>query len=240
MRSADPDHADYVVVFDGYNKPVPANRTIYVGQHPNVGHRLSPAFRTFEDKQCLGRVRLDKHFNPGEVWIDYDYDFLSTLDPPSKTKKLACVMTYQTHNTMYAQRVKFMRDFVTKGGQCDLYGRPSEKFEADTVLRPLYKGSLGQNKPDGRLNQHTIGKNLLIDYEYSLEFDVGPTQNYLSERFYDSMLLWCYPLYFGSTNVAAILPSQSFFNLDIHQPVDMKAIDAVLHDYRRCTWHKER
>lgn len=219
----DPFSADFVFVMDGYNHPLPQDRVIYFGAHPFVPG-FSKSFRTFEDKKCLAKVRLDKHLNMGEWWCEYDYDTLANLKCPEKDRQLVCIMTYQTHNLMYAQRVNFMHSFVrdqmeniTKcEGLFDLYGRPEEKFRQDGILSHAYRGPLGQNNPDGYLNQHTQGKiPALLPYEYSLEFDVGPTQNYLSERFYDSLLLWCKPIYYGSSNARDFIPQDAFGMIDI-------------------------
>ena len=219
----DPEAADYVIIMDGWNQKISHNRIIYFGAHPKVeGNNLSPAFRTFKDKTCLAKITLDKFLNPGEWWLDCTYDELSNMTPPEKKSALpiACIMTYQTHNPMYEQRIKFMEGFMYHFPQAalwlDLYGRPEDKFWANQNFKWVYRGALGKNKPDGTLNEHTQGKNILKDYKYSLEFDVGPTKNYISERFYDAMLLWCIPIYFGSTNVHEFLPPESFQYIDIY------------------------
>ena len=81
-------------------------------------------------------------------------------------------------------------------------------------------------------------------------FDVGPTKNYLSERFYDALLMWAKPIYFGSTNVHEFMPQGSFEQINIldlnetdkviniikEQPIDYKAIkearDLLLNKYQ--------
>lgn len=214
-----PDEADFCIVMDGTNEKTPPERTIYFGEHPKIEEQgLSPAFRTFENKPCLARIRLDKHLNLGEWWLGYTYDELINLQPPQKPKSIACIMTYQEHNAMYAQRVKFMEFLVKSLGHkgIDLFGRPEQRFLSNITLQKVYKGPLGCNDPDGKAGQHTSGKEILKDYQYSLEFDVGPTKNYLSERFYDALLLWCIPFYFGSTNVQDFIPSAAFHQIDIY------------------------
>jgi hypothetical protein len=208
--------ADFIVVFDGFaNHPLPAEKTIYIGQHPHVAPGLSPSFRTFEDRECLAAIRLDRHFNTGEWWIKYDYDYLSNLKPMPKSQDLICIMTYQTQNSMYAQRVKYMEHLISQGIDVDLYGRPEASFNSNPILSKKFKGSLGFNTPDGLKGEHTVGKEIIENYKYTLDYDVGKTKNYISERFYDSLLLWCKPLYFGSTNVGDILPEKSFKFIDI-------------------------
>jgi len=222
-----PEEADFCVVFDGYSSKVSHNRFIYIGQHPYIPN-YSPSFRKFENKDCLLAISLDKFVNPGEWWIDYDYDTLLKLKPMKKSKKLACVMTYQLHNDMYAQRPKFAQAVVKEDNNIDIYGRPEENFINDEILRPFYRGSLGVNIPDGTTGEHTKGKNLLINYEYSLEFDVGQTMNYFSERFYDALLLWTCPIYFGSINVQDFIPQEAFHYVDINDLSEAKKIKSIV------------
>lgn len=218
-----PQEADFVFVFDGYSGELPKNRTVYLGQHPNC----LKSFRKWEDKEVLLKLPLDQYLNPGEWWISHDYDTLTNMHPPFKTKGTACIMTYQTHNDMYAQRPKFIGE-LAKYCTFDLYGRPEEKFKADSNLVQHYKGSLGKNVPNGMLGEHLIGKEILIDYTYTIEIDVGPTINYFSERFYDSMLLWCMPVYFGSDNIHQWLPPEAFHYFDIEDLNDVHKIKDII------------
>jgi hypothetical protein len=223
----DPFQSDYCVIMDGYNGPFPSDRVIYFGEHPDC---CSTSFRNWDGKDALVKLSLDKYLNPGEWWLSYDYDYLMTLPKPEKTKKLACVMTYQVHNAMYAQRPKFMQELVTKYPDIslDLYGRPQERFNSDSVLQKYYKGPLGFNNPDGTLGQHLVGKEILADYEYSIEIDVGPTRNYFSERFYDALLLWVHPIYFGSNNVHRWIPMEAFDYIDINNLNDVHKVQEVI------------
>jgi len=217
--------ADFIVVFDGCKEKVPNERAIYVGQHPYVGNGLSPSFRTFNDKKCLRAIRLDRDLNCGEWWIDYTYDQLVSMQPTKKEKEICCIMTYKNINSMYMQRVLYMQQLsnylLNKNYYyLDIYGRPEENFRNDSKLKVFYRGFLGANNPNGLLNEHTIGKNIISKYRYSLEFDVGPTKNFISERFYDAILLWTMPIYFGSTNVDFYINKDSFVYTDIYNIKD--------------------
>jgi hypothetical protein len=209
----DPFEADYCIIFDGYSGKFPEDRAIYFGQHPDC----LKSFRRWEEKTALAKYPLDKFLNPGEWWINHDYDYLSNLKPPTKEKKLACVMTYQTHVPMYAARPKFVGE-LAKHLSFDLYGRPEEKFRSDSNFINHYRGPLGYNKPDGTKGEHLIGKEILSNYKYSLEIDVGPTQNYFSERFYDALLLWTMPIYWGSNNVDKFIPKEAFHYFNLENP----------------------
>jgi len=200
--------ADYYFIMDGYNGELPdaKNKAIYHCQHPKTPG--SPQEKTFENKEAVVKLLLSKYLNPGEWWISHDYDYLTALKAPVKTKKLFVAHTYQMHNPMYAARPQFMAEFINRYPdlEFDLYGRPSERFYNDPILSKRYKGVLGIENYDALKGEHIIGKDALIDYDYSIEFDVGPCINYFSERLYDALLLWTTPIYSGCLNMSEHLP----------------------------------
>jgi hypothetical protein len=219
----DPFEADYVALLDGdSNVPFPKDRALYFGQHP-VG---SSSYRGFSNiankKRCFP---VTNNINPGEWWISYDYDTLTALEPPKKTKDLVSITTYRQDDDKptYAHRIRFLEEFVKRSKNIDIYGRQISQFQNNFLLKDVYRGVAGisEDKMNVFLGEHIIGKDIEIDYRYALDFDVGinhtgkPTHNYFSERFYDSMLLWTMPIYFGSDNLHDYLPKDSFINIDI-------------------------
>jgi len=211
-----PMAADFCAVFDGINKglSVPLDRCLFFGEHPDC----SPAYDEWPNMPARAKFPLKQFLNPGEWWLDYSYDFLAHLSLPTKTKNMICVFTGHTHNPMYIKRKEWIRGFCEYYKNLDLFGRPTANFTSDPILKKYHKGILGINNPIGQLGQHQTGKECLVDYKYSLEFDVGPTINYISERFYDAVLLWTIPFYFGSSNVHKYLPENSFQYVDSDKP----------------------
>ena len=229
----EPDKADFCVIFDGYRNPFPAERALYFGQHPR-GVQGCVDYRDFKDVKCLAAFPLERHLNPAEWWIDYDYDTLVKMKAPEKKKDLCCAVTYQESRPTYIHRREFLARYMSISENIDLYGRPEEKFRA-CELRKIYKGVLGFNTYDPYKMDHTRGKEQIIDYRYSLEFDMGPTTNYICERFYDSLLLWTFPIYYGSTNVEQYFPKNSFRYVDIadnNMGESKKVLDLVNSDFR--------
>jgi len=59
-------------------------------------------------------------------------------------------------------------------------------------------------------------------------------ENYWSERFFDAMLLWTMPIYYGGTNIHEYLPENSFRYIDLfdsnHTPEYI--IDIIDSDFR--------
>jgi hypothetical protein len=236
IATTNKDEADFFVVFDGTNEKIDESRAIYFCQHPKVegyDFNASPSFKSYENKKCLATFNSENSLNPGEWWLDYDYDTLMALKRPEKQDHLACIMTYQPQtNGMYAQRVKWLQAYAKhctdKDLPLDVYGRPEERYREDEFIKNKFVSSLGHNKPDGTKGEHTTGKDVLLDYRYSLEFDVGPTKNYISERFYDALLLWTMPIYFGSNNVEQYLPSKAFHYVNILNLTHFDNIDRIV------------
>lgn len=224
----DPFKADFSIIMDGCNEKYPKDRSIFFCQHPYVPDGLSPAFKAYSDTPCLISFNSENHLNPGEWWISHTYDTLMGLEAPMKAKKLICIMTHQNHNRIYTQRVEFMKAFSRVYADYDLYGRPEENFRLEPEFKKVYRGSLGMNNYDGYIGQHFIGKEIIGDYRYSLEFDVGPTRNYISERFYDAMLLWTMPIYFGSNNVHEHLPRESFYYVNVNDLTDINKVVSIV------------
>lgn len=224
----DKNEADYIVVFDGTKEDIDFSKTLYFGCHPKGP---SNSYKDFKNNNCLAAFPLSHYLNPGEVWIDYTYDELKVLQPPTKKYDLACIVTYQDSKKTYRDRIEFLHQFMPNYFNCHLYGRKSERFLSDPILKNHYKGFLGYDGYDQFAGEHLSGKNILLDYRYSLEFDQGPTTNYICERFYDAMLLWTMPIYFGSINVEKYFPSDSFryVNITLENPIDiMNEVDRII------------
>jgi hypothetical protein len=208
----DPKQADFCAIFDGANVPIPHERSLYFGEHPDC----TAAYSEWNNIAALRKFPLKRFLNPGEWWLDYDYDYLMKLKPPQKTKETICVFTAHNHSPIYVRRRQFVSQFCELYPSIHLYGRPVANFQSDPVLSKYHRGVLGVTSPQNVTGDHQTGKELLIDYKYSLEFDVGPTVNYISERFYDAMLMWTLPFYFGSSNVHEYLHPESFRYIDMN------------------------
>ena len=232
------DEADFFIIHDGYRKPFPKERAIYFGQHPYdiIGKGITEGYRSFKKVECLAALPLSHYLNPGEWWISHDYDTLKAMKPPTKEKDLTCIVTYQDGvKSTYDDRIHFNEIFMPMYGKCDLYGRPENKFVNNGRLSPSYKGVLGKEQYNGYIGEHIPGKDILQKYRYSLEYDIGPTHNYICERFYDAMLLWTMPIYYGSVNTHEFVPENSFryVNIEKHTAEEaQKVIDIVNSNFR--------
>lgn len=227
IPTLNPLEANYYVIFDGLSRTLPnmKEKALFFCLHPKVDNyaygtkeNLSRSFKEYNNVECLKFFNsYSSILNPVEWWLSANYEELKSINIfPIKPKKLCYIVTYQTHNPMYAQRIKFAEALVDSGIEFDLYGRPEEKFKTNSKLAKVYKGALGNNNPDGQNGNHKIGKDsILAQYKYSIEIDVGPTMNYCSERFADAILTWTKPFYFGSLNLDHYFPKDSFININI-------------------------
>ena len=235
----DPKQADYYIIMDGIGYPLPDmdTKAIYFGNHPTG----LASYLNWADKPALLKLTLDKHLNNGEWWIGHSYDELSALTCPVKTKDLVCICTGHNHLAtgardprMYQRRLEFLEAYCEKYTDLQIYGRPIQNFFDRPKLLPYYRGILGHMNPDGTKGEHLVGKeSVMFDYRYSIEFDVGPTTNYISERVYDALLLWTYPLYFGSNNVAKFLPKECFSYIDTSNLESINLVNSVANSGRR-------
>jgi len=193
----DEKEADWCVVVDDTKREMNPDRTLYVGAHPYM-----PGYEGYRDlSRHKHKLDLKDTFGFGEWWLDYDYDYLSALEPMEKTKDCCYIVSNSTGGYGREERKQLARQM---NGQIDVFGR----------ISGVGGGHLGVTDNDG--GNHTWGKeDVLSRYRYSVEVDVGATRNYFSERVFDSLLMWCMPLYWGSTNLEEYLPKESFSYIDI-------------------------
>ena len=204
------EEADYFGVIDRTNNPsVPIDRCIFLGAHP-------PCMDVYSDMSVYPTAvkcyDLKDTFGFGEYWINYTYDQLMALEPPKKTEKLACILSDQNTRHYHAVRINYMDNFCKfYSNELNLYGRINPRPN----MKSCYRGVCGSSHPS--VGDYWSGKEpVYLTHKYALEFDAGPTKNYFSERFFDAMLLWCMPIYWGSDNIEDFLPKDSFRYININ------------------------
>lgn len=202
------EEADWFVVIDQCNRNTPAERTIRIGAHPPC----CGGYVNFDKVNAAIKLDIKNTFGFGEWWLLYDYDFLSNLKPMVKSKDLVCIITNQDQQDYQKRRKQYLLKFTSKYS-LDIYGR----IKPEGTMIKYYNFELGENTN----TTYWFGKEkVLAESRYSLEFDAGECENYFSERFFDAMLLWCMPLYWGGTNVEKYLPAESFRYIDMSKSGD--------------------
>lgn len=192
---SNPKEADWCVVIDSTVQEVP-EKTLYVSAHPKMEN-----YHNYVDLSNK-KYKLDnaETFGFGEWWLKYDYDTLSKMECPKKEKELVCIMSNSTGPWGRTERVNFAKMLHARG--MPLYGR----------IKGAGAGELGTYTP----TTYWFGKaDVYEKYKYALEIDVGDCRNYFSERFFDALLMWCMPLYWGCSNVHEYIPQEAFRYIDI-------------------------
>ena len=191
------EEADWVVVVNRTSRTVPLDRTLFISAEPALeglaGHE--------DHDNKIHKLDNKNTFGFGEWWIKHDYDTLSAMKCPDKQKDIVCIMS-NSGGRYGRERRKDFAGILDKNG-VHVCGR----------IKGIGTGELGTNT----LTTYWFGKaDVLEQYKYSVAVDIGQCKHYFSERFFDSMLMWCLPLYWGGTNVEDYLPKESFRYIDIY------------------------
>ena len=218
-----PDMADFHIIIDETSLKVNPKKAIYVGGHPTS----CTGYSNFENRGgYVAKLDLAETFGFGEWWLKANYDELSHLQPQNKTKDLSCILSNTRVFDYHRKRIDFMASFCKKyQTRVDLYGRIAIGEEENSLLHS-YKGQVGVSVANPNYEKlYWHGKRQAFEpYRYSLGFDMGKSpemgicENYWSERFFDSMLLWTMPIYYGGTNIHKYLPENSFRYIDLFNP----------------------
>lgn len=207
--------ADYYMAIDEVpgNLNIDMSRCIILGTHPET----SKCYRYTGNINCFKRTDINDTIGMLEWWINFDYDYLKALKPPTKSKTLGCIMSNANSDPAHVTRKNWLRRFTQKNDlDFNLHGRI---IPSTPQMQRYYRGICGSYDPRGAAasggNNHMIGKeNVYLDHKYMLEFDtVG--RAYFSERILDCMLLWAMPLYWGG-NLHSYLPQNSYRYIDIN------------------------
>lgn len=230
----DVEKADVVVVIDDTTTKIPHDRIIYLGAHPTT----CEGYKCFDNKPAIAKFDCRDTFGFGEWWLSHDYDTLSTMEPPTKSKDLICILSDQRVYDYHRKRIEFMVEYCKKF-PVDLYGRIKPQVGEES-LSSCFKGVLGpDNGAEDFLDNYRTGKeHQLLHYRYSLEFDMGSSPDwgdceyYFSERFFDAMLMWAMPIYYGGTKIHKFLPQGSFMYVDVFKDTPAYIQYAIASDLR--------
>ena len=224
--------ANLAIIIDYTIYDIPKNMLkIYMGAHPPE----CPGYRCYDDKTAIAKFVLRDTFGFGEWWLDWNYDNLMSLKNPKKTKNLSCILSNKRQMAEHNRRRQLVAEFCESHPHLiDVYGRIIPDKNEQAILNS-YKGVLGANTPDGAPNKnHWGGKTpALLPYRYSLEFDYYcKCENYFSERFFDSLLLWTMPIYSGGKGIQKFLPKNCYYSIDSWKTSPLEIIKIVNSNFR--------
>lgn len=213
--------ADYVVVHQGlpgrFYQWVPPWKTVLLRHEPSY---IAPTWppRSVWPLRVLPRA-YEQSFAGGAVpmvatwWINMDYDTLSALPPPPKTRALSCIVSAKAAVDGHRARLEVVRALAARHAEAiDIYGRGLAPLD----LGAAYKGELARDTgfPLGPRCKYDG----LRDYRYSLCIENGREGNYYTEKIVDAWLSWTLPLYWGCPNLADYYPREAFVEVDLDRP----------------------
>jgi len=228
------EEADLAVIIDYTIFELPKHiKKVYMGAHPyghTVGYRCFDEYKGDPNTLGIHDLRDDAGF--GEWWLEEDYDTLSALEPPKKTKKLISIISEKTASEGHIARRRYMEKFCKQyPNDIEIWGR-IQPFPEEPNIKRCYKGILGYTRQDPNFAEyHYMGKTqILKDTRYILEHDDNfGCVHYFSERFFDDLLLWCFPIYHGGGQIDRYLPKNSFrtfdYNTDPKEIIEMANSD---------------
>jgi hypothetical protein len=118
-----------------------------------------------------------------------------------KTKKMSFVVSRiagSSGNVLYDRRIKLAEEVIRHNLPIDIWGR-------------------GWN-PDGNRIKGPVAekRDAIIDYEFSVGIENSIEKNYITEKFFDNLLVNTVPVYFGAPNIEEVYDKSSFIHLDLN------------------------
>jgi Glycosyltransferase family 10 (fucosyltransferase) C-term len=142
-----------------------------------------------------------------------DYDYFVSMAPPKKIKTLSVICSNQNWIPGHRMRLNFLNFLKTYAD-----------FEFD------WFGNGFQTIPEKWQG--------LADYKYTLVLENQIKTDLVTEKFFDPLLTYTYPIYFGAPNIGNYFPIQSYSVIDIADPIQaMKTISKVINGG---TWEKSQ
>ncbi|MBR2648439.1 MAG: hypothetical protein IKD55_06340 [Sediminibacterium sp.] len=131
------------------------------------------------------------HQNANPWFIEKNYDELVELKPFRKTKLMSIVSSDKAFTEGHRKRLDFAKKIKEYfGDSVDLFGRGLNPFEKkwDT----------------------------LADYKYHIAIENDSCDDWVTEKFFDPILAYSYPFYYGCPNIHKYISEKSFTRIDIN------------------------
>lgn len=156
----------------------------------------------FKNPECNIVERPSLMFNEFYNSFEYSIDNFINWGRP-KSKKISFVVSKNAGsngNIIYDKRLELVDLIVKNDLPIDIYGRGWQSNG---------KQIKGICPSDKKINS-------LIDYEFSIGIENSIEKNYISEKFFDNLLLNTVPIYYGCPNISNIYDENSFIRLDLN------------------------
>lgn len=206
---------DYWIVFDDLKEQehgfCPKEHTLLITSEPYNVKKYDQNFLkqfgtiiTAQDELQLTNV-IKTHQILG-WWIAKSYDDLLRMEPIKKDSLISLIVSNKRITKEHELRYKFafdLKDYF--GDRLDLYGRGIQNFDDKwRVLSP---------------------------YKYTIAIENYSSKYYVTEKFFDALLCYTFPFYYGCTNLSDYYPAASYESIDITDlDGSISVIEKILHD----------
>ena len=178
----------------------------FLNQFANVitSQDIEGSFKVFHEQQS---IRWFYGWDAINSRYSETYDSLSKEEFPSKTKLISLISSTKKFCPGHLKRI----DFAKKAGRllgADVYGWGLKDFACK--------------------------KDVIKPYKYHVVIENSYEDDYWTEKLSDCYLGWAFPIYCGCTNIEKYFDENSFFCVDISDPViaSKKIMDFIKsHDY---------
>jgi hypothetical protein len=204
------EQADYYIVLEEFKSDFPnkynVKKVIYFQGEPDSirTNRIAKMYY----KNFFAYFDYSNYYFPPFWSSRIPFDSLENLSY-NKTKDISCIMSTKLNNRApgYEQRQIFLDKLIQRHPNLhmDIYGR-------------------------GRGNQElkyddTCPKKAYDIYKYTLSCENCSIPGHATDRFYDSILNWTIPIYWGMTNIETLgLPEECYYIINVN---NLKDIDKV-------------
>ena len=195
------NEADYFIFFEG----LPAELRNKVDYSKSILIRLEPPWIKLADtflnqQQLFYQITYDSNFGVAMWWSYIPFNNFNSM-PYQKTKGISCLMSSKTMTEGHRVRLEFFKKYLQKYSNVEVFGRNLTKID----IGECFKGELS------RENTNLAYK----DYKYSFVCENGSIKNYTTARFFDCILNWSIPIYWGATNIYNYIPEDAVYTLDV-------------------------
>ncbi len=194
------EEADYFVLLEGLSSElkgkIDLSRTILI--------RLEPSWVKSIDNELIQNLfynmSYDTDFGTAMWWTFTPFNVFNSM-PYQKSKHTSCLISSKTMTEGHRVRLEFFKRYLQKYSNIEVFGR--NLIKAD--IGECFKGELSRENTDLAYR----------DYKYSFVCENGSIKNYITARFFDCMLNWSLPIYWGATNVYDYFPKDSLYTFDL-------------------------
>ena len=206
----DIEEADYLVVLDGAGN---INKKGF-----NTFIKKDKIFLQREPEQVQGTLRIDKnkfvkyvdydsHATYVDWWLDYDYNYLSSLkyeDVKKSKQNPICIITSKSFTDGQRKRLKFLKK-IQSMIDIDFYGKKD--------ISLLFNNYLGLPE-----YPHTSrrDKSRIFEYDVSISLENGSRKNFFT-RTSEDFLCWTMPVYWGCPNLHEFFPENSYRYVEVDE-----------------------